>query len=255
MHVYIYDNYLSDKKYFNILSQIETRLTDLGLNGKIIRLDVMKNIQNAIDNEIKRGAKTLIAVGGDQILNKTINAVIKHEKNYGQSDIPVGVIPVETKNNPLSLALGMPGELEACDVLSARRIEKVDIGQAGASYFLAHAKIQNKNTKLLMEQGYEIEDQSAGEINIINLSIFKNLPEHIKPNPKDGILNLYIKSNSNSKFFNKKENASFFPLKKITVVNQKENLILDNSLQVSTPVEITILPKQISLIVGKERSF
>ena len=38
---------------------MEIRLTDLGLNGKIIRLGGIKNIKGTIQNEIKLGAKTI----------------------------------------------------------------------------------------------------------------------------------------------------------------------------------------------------
>ena len=58
MHVYIYDSFLGHKKFDNTLARIETRLTDLGLNGKISRMGAMKNIQSTVSNELKRGAKT-----------------------------------------------------------------------------------------------------------------------------------------------------------------------------------------------------
>ncbi|MCK4553680.1 hypothetical protein KAU19_01815, partial [Candidatus Parcubacteria bacterium] len=63
MHIYIYDSYVNQKKYDKVLARIETRITDLGLNGKISRLGLMKNIPDLVYNELKRGVKTIIAVG------------------------------------------------------------------------------------------------------------------------------------------------------------------------------------------------
>jgi len=42
MHVYVYDSFLNQKKYDRILARLETRITDLGLNGKISILLIMK---------------------------------------------------------------------------------------------------------------------------------------------------------------------------------------------------------------------
>ncbi len=36
MHVYVYDSFLNQKKYDRILARLETRITDLGLNGKYL---------------------------------------------------------------------------------------------------------------------------------------------------------------------------------------------------------------------------
>ena len=44
MYYYLYDSRLNDKKYNNVIAKIETRLTDLGINGKINRLSFLKNI-------------------------------------------------------------------------------------------------------------------------------------------------------------------------------------------------------------------
>jgi hypothetical protein len=76
MHVYIYDDYLNKGKYHKVINRIEIRLTDLGLNGKIIRLGDIKNIKGTIQNEIKLGAKTIIAVGNNQTVNKIIGALV-----------------------------------------------------------------------------------------------------------------------------------------------------------------------------------
>ena len=54
-------------------------MLDLGLNGKIIRLGGIKKIKGTIQNEIKLGAKTIIAVGNNQTVNKIIGSIIDTE--------------------------------------------------------------------------------------------------------------------------------------------------------------------------------
>src|SRR5680860_1199287 len=129
MHVYIYDDYVSTKKYDTTLAHIETRITDLGLNGKIIRLDVMKNVAEAVASEIKRGAKTIVAVGNDKTINKIINSITLFAiRNQTEVDIPLGLITVGDKGNSIAPALGIESGEKGCDSLSARRIAKLDLG-------------------------------------------------------------------------------------------------------------------------------
>jgi hypothetical protein len=257
MHVYIYDEYVNKKKYDNILARVETRITDLGLNGKIIRLGVMKNINEAIDSEMKRGAKTIVAVGDDGTVNKIINAMIKAEtRSQLSAEIPFGIIPIGKENNKIADCLGIGEAEEAGDVLSARRIEKLDIAQAGNNYFLSQAKIESRGTTLEIGKDYSIEIMETGEINIINLSTFLNLPENANSNPQDGVLELYIKTKGSRTLtkFNPGENQSLFSLKNLTIINNQSSITIDSAVKISTPAEISVT-KKLNIIVGKERKF
>ena len=257
MHIYIYDDYVNTKKYDNALARIETRITDLGLNGKIIRLGLLRNINEAVENEIKRGAKTIVAVGNDKTVNKIINAIISAAIN-NQMDVetPLGIIPVGNEGNTIAETLGIGKEEEAGDVLSARRIEKLDIAQAGNSFFISQARIASQGTTLEIEKDYSIEIMEPGEINVINLSTFSDLPEEARPNPRDKTLELYIKTKGGRKFsnLNPSPNQSFFSLKRLTIINQKHPIILDNAIEIPTPAEISV-NRSLNVIVGKERRF
>ena len=79
---------------------MEIRLTDLGLNGKIIRLSGIKNIRGTIQNEIKLGAKTIVAVGNNQTVNKIIGAIIEADI-YGdfQKNTLLGIVPIGPDNS------------------------------------------------------------------------------------------------------------------------------------------------------------
>ena len=110
MNIYIYDDYLNKSKYSRILNRVEIRLTDLGLNGKIIRLGAIKNIRDVIQNEIKNGAKTIVAVGNNQTVNKIIGSVIDNEL-YGffQKNILFSIILIG-EDNSIANSLGIKKE-------------------------------------------------------------------------------------------------------------------------------------------------
>lgn len=244
MYVYIYDDYLSEGKYNRIIGRVETRLTDLGLNGKIIRLSSIKNIKGTIQGEIRLGAKTIIAVGNNQTINKVIGAMIEADA-YGdfQQKTLLGIIPIGDDNS-IAESFGIKNENEACNILLARRIEKIDLGLANNYYFLNQASINSAGTSLKIND-YELEIANRGEIRIINLLGDKNLP--IKSNPHDGLLDLYIKT--------KKRDETFLRSKKIIINNQKEKLLIDNVLMIDLPVELSVIKNKINIIVGKDRLF
>jgi len=252
MHVYIYDSFVNQKKYDKVLARIETRVTDLGLNGKISRLGPMRDINDLVSNELKRGAKTITAVGNDSTICQIINSL-------GGQDVPLGLIPIGKNNNLISESLGIGIEEKACDVLSARRIIKMDLGQANNNYFLTKAIITDDGTTIEIDKNYSIEIIEKGEVSIINLEtgeIDKKQENEIIHDPKDGILELLIKTKQSKNFLKKLTGQSVFPFKEISINNNKKHpVIIDDSIKINTPAKITISDKKLNIIVGKERNF
>lgn len=244
MHVYIYDEYLNKNKYNRAINRLEIRLTDLGLNGKIIRLDAIKNIKNAIQNEIKIGSKTIIAVGNNQTVNRIIGAIIESD-TYGdfQQKTLLGIIPIGDDNS-IADSFGIKNADDACNILLARRVERIDIGSAGDNYFLNQSSIQSYGTTIEID-GYTIEPQEKGEIKIINLLSDKR--ETIKSNPHDGKLEVLIKT--------RKRDQTVLRVKSLKIHNAQHKLIVDDVIEIDTPVEINIRQDKLNIIVGKDRLF
>ncbi len=244
MHVYIYDEYLNKPKYNRAINRLEIRLTDLGLNGKIIRLGGIKNIKGTIQNEIKLGAKTIIAVGNNQTVNKIIGSIIDTEI-YGdfQKKTLLGLDPIGDDNS-IATSFGIKNVDEACNILLARRVEKIDLGLVGNYYFLNQASIQSAGTSLEIND-YTLAIEEKGEVRIINL--LNNPKEKIKSNPHDGKLDILIRTRT--------RDESFITVEKVTINNPNEKLIVDGVFELETPVEVGIMKDKVSVIVGKERMF
>ena len=249
MHVYIYDSFVNQKKHNKVLFRLETRLTDLGLNGKICRLGVMQSMASILESEIKQGAKTIVAVGNDATIHKVINGLADY-------NVPLGFIPIGEENNLITNSLGIELEELACDVLSRRKIEKLDLGIANNFYFLSQASITTQSTLIEINKNYTIEITEKGEVNIINLVTNINLPANTKSSPQDGKLELAINTQGTKKAFTSaSKNQSFFPFKKLTILNKNHPLVLDKAVKIPAPVEISVIKKKISAIVGKGRNF
>jgi len=244
MHVYIYDEYLNNAKHNRAINRLEIRLTDLGLNGKIIRLGGIKNIKATIQNEIKLGAKTIIAVGNNQTINKIIGAIIDTEI-YGdfQKKTLLGIVPIGDDNS-IAESFGIRNIEDACNILLARRIEKIDLGLVGSYYFLNQASIQSLGTTIEIDD-YTLEVMERGEVKIINL--LSDTREKIKSNPHDGKLDILIRT--------RHRDQSIITVKNLRITNPDEKLIIDGVMGINTPAEISIMKDKVNVIVGKDRMF
>lgn len=255
MHVYIYDSYVNQKKYDNIVARIETRITDLGLNGKIFRLGIMNSIDEVVENEIKKGAKTIVAVGNDFIFNKVINSAAKlYSRNISNKNVPIGFIPIGNEDNTLAKILGINNSENACNTLSARRIEKVILGKANNNYFLTTASINTRGTILEIDENFSIENHEPGEVLITNQQT--NTPENNKKKATNN-LKLVIKTRETKKIIPIRHgpiNKTVLPFSKLKIINKKSPLIIDGSVKINTPVEISQAKEKLNLIVGKERT-
>jgi diacylglycerol kinase family enzyme len=242
MYVYIYDDYLNKNRYNKAVNRMEIRLTDLGLNGKIIRLGNIKNIKAAVQNEIRLGAKTIIAVGNNQTVNKIMGAIIEADVYSDfQKNTLLGIIPIGGDNS-IAVFFGIKNEEEACNILLARRVKKIDLGLIGDYYFLNETETESKGTKINLK-GYSLETQEKGVIKIINLL---NRGDILDSNPRDGLLDILINT--------KKRDQSLLHLEKFELTGNND-IIVDGVITVKMPVEISVAKGKLNVIVGKNRSF
>mgnify|MGYP001620128200 CR=1 FL=1 len=249
MNIFIYDSFLNHKKYDRLLARLETRITDLGLNGKISRSSLMRNIGDTVKNELKQGAKTIIAVGN----NKTVNQIIS---TLAGGAIPLGIIPIDEENNDIAESLGIESVDQACDILSARLLARLDLGLANQNYFLSNAAITNQGSVVDMSDDYTVEAVKTGLIQVLNLANQKiNLPPKVKSAPDDGILELVISGQTGKNIFSQSSNQSIFKIKKIVINNLKNQLILDGAIPIAMPATITVVKQSLNVIVGKNRNF
>ncbi len=252
MYFYLYDNFLTEKKYKSALDKIENRLTDLEMRNKTGRLSLLKNVKEMIEDEISKGIKTVVAVGDDQTVFKIINVLAFHP------EITLGIIPIGPNNN-IAKILGIPPEEEACDVLSSRIIKKLDLGKINHHYFISEVKFPGKNIVINNKEGYSIKPSPNSEVKIYNFN-FKN--NFTITNPQDGILELLIKEKTSSflpKLIKNKnyKNQSLFSITDIEITSEEEpiKILIDNHHTIKTPAHVSVLPKRLRVIVGKNRLF
>jgi diacylglycerol kinase family enzyme len=245
-NVYIYDPSLASKKYQKSLEKLETRLTDLGLSGKIYRLAPMTRVQEIVKDELKKLAKTIVVVGGDQLITRVAGLMTG-------SQAPLGVIPIGD-SSICANALGIDSE-NACRVLAARRIICMDLGKVNSGeIFLSQLSLTIKDPIIKIDDQITASVEGNANIQIVNV-----LPDDYGykgpiASPEDGRLNAYI-FKIESGLFKKDVSQSSIACKRLEFSSGPHSVVLDGSLEVKGVKEVSIFPQAISVIVGKERGF
>lgn len=244
MYYYIYDEFVQDRKYEKDLFQIENRLTDLGISGKIGRLALFKDASELIRDELRRGAKNVIFVGNDMTIKKALRIL-------PEAKTTLGIIPLGEEDNSLAKILGMPAGLDACDVISARIVKDLDIGKVNERYFLSRIAIPNTSISIRCDRTYNLSPVNMGDIEIRNWGVIDK-KEQLLGNPEDGLLDLYI----HAKVGKRDQCSTDLKLKYIDIKTKDQfPVFIDDERVNGNNFKIRIAPNSVRWIVGKKRLF
>lgn len=241
LHFYIYDESLSQSKFSATVADMETRLTDLGLQGHVGRLGPLKNAKDMVKEALQAGARTIVAVGNDKTFAKVADAVAR-------LDLIMGVIPIG-ETNRIGKYFGITNTSSGCKILAARKIETIDMARINTQYFLTDAVIEsNAPIKIQCDGNYNIDvTKTPTKITIANLSD--------EANCKDSLLNCFIDTTEQG-WFRSKTRRTNVTAKKIYVVANKETVAwVDQDAKIKLPIDCEIIPEALDIIVGKDRIF
>ena len=112
MYVYLYDNFLKQKKFESTIKAMETRLPDFGVAGKIIRLQNFTDAKAIIEEEARKGVSAIVIVGNDQTFGHVLSRA-------ASSGVLFGFLPIGSDNR-IAEILGIPVGEKACEVLEGK---------------------------------------------------------------------------------------------------------------------------------------
>lgn len=235
MYSYLYDQFLSHEKYFRTRSLIETNLTDLGINGKMFRLNLLNSPQEIIRDEIKRGVKNIVVIGNDRLVCQVIDSLA------GFPDVALGIIPM---GEPTEIAtnFGIPPGVAACPILSTRLIRQVRLAKINNRYFFYQAEIKNPDAMIRCDGIYNIVAGNAS-IKIFNQPV--NEKEVLLATVQPQATGLLRKSVSQSVF--SCQRILIEPREK----GQTVKILADDQKEIVAPAEIEITGIKLKVIIGK----
>lgn len=248
MYYYVYDEYVQDQKFERELALIETRLTDLGISGKIARLALFRDPKEMIRDEVKKGAMTVVAVGNDMTLRKVIDAI-------GDSGVAIGIIPLGASDNNIADILGVPVGVLACDTLSARIIEELDVGVVNGERFLNSMTISDGFSSVIDCNGqYKMMPGKKCSVEIRNLALADDTVR--AANPTDGMLEIVIRCQKSGWFSRGANRVSVVPVENAYITSEKPMVVsVDGEEFEGKELKIEVIKNRLRVVTGKGRKF
>lgn len=253
MYVYLYDESVRQRKHEPTVKAMETRLTDFGIAGKILRLQPFTNAQAVIEEEIMRGATTIVIVGNDATFARILS-------RGASCDTVFGFLPVGSTENTIADVLGIPVGVDACDVLAKRRKVNLDIGWVNNRYFISQLHIEPQNIQVQYDEQFTVSSTMGKmELVVCNLQpfFFKDKGKEVMVHPQDGKLEAFLRPLMKKSMLKEVyEEPSIFPFEEMTVTSDKPFVMkTDGKESKEKKVTIRLARKRIEMIVGRGRQF
>jgi len=182
-YAYVYDDFLTDKRFEREVASLETKLSTFDMAGHIGRLSLFRSAKDLVESMVAKGARTVVVVGNDGTLDKTMWFL-------PDLNVTVGYIPL-VGPSAVGKLLGIPMGVAACDVLAARRVETLDMGKLDDRYFLTEVSLPATVASLSIEGQYRIAPTDGGSLAIRNLG-GRVGAELVAADPKDGMLEAIV---------------------------------------------------------------
>ncbi len=249
MYYYIYDDFVQDKKHEKEILKIENRLADLDIAGKIARLALFKTADELIRDEVKRGVKTVVAVGNDNTVFKVLNAVV-------DSGVVFGLIPIGRPGN-IAKMFGIPDGNEACSLLANRRIERIDLGKINGNRFLTGVSLPKIKPEIVCDKSFILTPLFTGNIEVRNLAIGEVTGSTRVADPMDRKLEVVIDVGKTFSLSRKSKHAKTVVTVKRFAFDTTEpvTVLADRQKIRGKKFRISLDARKLKVIVGKGRMF
>ncbi len=248
-YFYLYDSYLQDRSHASELIRLETVLTDLGIQGKVGRLTLLKSVRDLVDSAVKDGADTVVAVGNDITVSQVASALVRHKR------VTMGFIPLGADKQILAGILGIPAGVAACHALSSRMVATVNLGRINSQYFIHSVTAQG--TPILELGGtFSVRLEVPHSIRIANLDW---LDGQIPLNPEARLLQAILTPIERGGWWGNKHwqrHTTILPFESARLLSSGEDtpLIVDGYRMLKTPATVSLAPEALRVIVGKDRA-
>lgn len=287
MYFYIFDPGKDrEVKYFErIQGRLLNLLAENRIEGETYRVTSIRTVELLTEQAIGLEAKTIIVVGSDATLSKTINTLVRKK-----ADITVGFISLDA-NSRLGQIFGISPDIEqSVKTLAGRLVSKLDLGAVGEHYFLSKIdlggnhflamdpgfmglgalreflKLEPFVVQLALEDSYKVTSEVLGA-QIINCRNNQGCRIRLG-NPTDELLDVLLlnKLSSSQIFRYRRELATgcldnvpgstIMHAKKIDILGPKKlPIAIEGQIYTKAPAMIKVASEKIKVIVGKGRQF
>ena len=254
-------------------------LAQLRISGEMVRVTAIRGIQDLVELAAERGVKTLIACGTDD----TFNIMLAY---LAGRDFALGFIPL-IHDTSLGEILGLDSLETAVKTVAARRLEKIDLAVMGDNYFIsqvefgiASTKVKNMgwfssmssltkevyNLKLRIDNSYTMDISCLG--GTVTNSRTRSSSNLSIANPTDGFLDLMVlerltkmdvlkhKLDIAAGVMENIPGTSVIKCRQVEFLEPRGfPLNIAGRTFAKVPAVVSIIPRSLRMIVGKQRTF
>ncbi len=247
-YIFIYDEFLTDKRHERVLAAVEQRLATLDLSGRVGRLTLFRNPKDLVEGMARgQAGATVVIVGNDQTLDRVMWFL-------PDLDVIVGYIPLANPSDMAKL-LGIPLGVEACDVLGARHIETLDVGRLDDRYFLTEVRLPRTNAAIDIEGRYRVSAMYGGSLAVRNLGKASG-GEACVSDAKDGLLEVVIspQSGDRGRFWQRSMPETRILMRAGSIVSEEPvEAFADDHAVSGRHFALDILPGKLRMVTGRRR--
>lgn len=289
MYHYIYDTFISERRWQRQLAAIEHKLTEMGIVGERERVTPIRTVEELMKLGLNRHAKTIVIFGNDYTFTKALNAGFTAGMN--PDEVVLAAIPFGEPNRIATL-LGLHAEAASVQELAARKIATIDIGRVNKRFFITAVEVgfeaEHKTRKEQVQEKislftaqHRMKKYKPQEVKVLidnqflitsplfNLSVVNlTATPQRRPlaNPQDQKLRVLVVPYTDElmgkaglvarRQYEKLPNASFFLARNVKIAGPKTvKIATDGVLYDMLPLEIEVIPQAVKVIVGKGRAF
>jgi len=136
MNLYLFNPEANRGKAKKLKKKIICYLESLGIMGEFVELKKIGEATEITKEAIKDGMGTVVAVGGDGIVNEIIQEI-------AETDAQLGIIPIG-ETNLLASILGIDNWKIGCETLAKGMTTEIDLGIVSDRYFTSSVEVENE---------------------------------------------------------------------------------------------------------------
>lgn len=250
MYYYIFDPKKCKKKAQ--VEAIKDQLARIGISGEFSYVTSMQSASDLAEIGLKKKYSTIVAVGGDDIINPIADKVV------GTAEA-MGIIPLEASEKIENL-IGAKNWKDAIDILRFRRIKEIHLGMTGnGRHFITSAELElKKSTEVTIEfKGYIVQ----AKVKNLTISNIEPNKEKLRPEYLDVIIESDLAKDHGfrgivSSLFGPakilEKNLSIFRARSMRIFTNKSLIMTSGGSVISkTPQYVESTDTFLRLIVGK----